>query len=106
MPSAPPSFPVTAMRLHPLRPMLFCLALLAASGHAMASESRQSASDEACPDTATSTTERTDDAQVDEPIAPVRQTPKAKPAVASPRATGGTRTNPPRFHSFLPGMFR
>ena len=31
---------------------------------------------------------------------------KAKPAVASPRATGGTRTNPPRFHSFLPGMFR
>ena len=103
MPSAPTFFPVTAMRL---RPMLLCLALLAASGHAMASESRQSASDEACPDTATSTTERTDDAEVDEPIAPVRQTPKAKPAVASPRATGGTRTNPPRFHSFLPGMFR
>ena len=105
MPSAPPFFPVISMRLHPLRPMLLCLALLAASGHAMA-ESRQSASDEACPDTAASTTERTDDAQVDEPIAPVRQTPKAKPAVASPRATGGTRTNPPRFHSFLPGMFR
>ena len=92
MPSAPPSFPVTAMRLHPLRPMLLCLALLAASAQAMAS--------------ATSTTERTEDAEVDEPIAPVRQTPKAKPAVASPRATGGTRTNPPRFHSFLPGMFR
>ena len=95
------------MRLHPLRPMLLCLALLAASGHAMANESRQSAADEACPDTATaSAPERTDDAEVDEPIAPVRQTPKAKPAVASPRATGGTRTNPPRFHSFLPGMFR
>lgn len=95
------------MRLHPLRPMLLCLALLAASGHAMACESRQSTPDEACPDNAaTSTAERTDDAQADEPIAPVRQTPKAKPAVASPRATGGTRTNPPRFHSFLPGMFR
>lgn len=95
------------MRLHPLRPMLLCLALLAASGHAMASEARQAASDEACPDTtATGTTERTDDGQADEPSAPVRQTQKAKPAVASPRATGGTRTNPPRFHSFLPGMFR
>jgi hypothetical protein len=96
------------MRLHPLRPMLLCLALLVASGHAMANESRQAAADDACPDTATaSTAERTDDTPVDEPTAPVRQTHKAKPAVsASPRTTGGTRTNPPRFHSFLPGMFR
>ena len=96
------------MRLHPLRPMLLCLALLAASGHAMANESRQLPADDACPDTATaSATERTDDSQVDDTVAPARQTQKAKPAVsASPRATGGTRTNPPRFHSFLPGMFR
>ena len=96
------------MRLHPLRPMLLCLALLAASGHAMANESRQSAADDACPDTAAaSTAERTDDSAVDETVAPARQTQKAKPAAsASPRATGGTRTNPPRFHSFLPGMFR
>jgi hypothetical protein len=96
------------MRLHTLRPMLLCLALLAASGHAMANESRQSATDDACPDTAaTSAAERTDDPQVDETVAPVRQTQKAKPAVsASPRATGGTRATPPRFHSFLPGMFR
>ena len=92
-----------------LRPMLLCLALLAASGHAMATESRQSASDEACPDTtAASASERTDDGQpAEEPTAPTRQTHKAKPAVsASPRATGGTRTSPPRSHSFLPGMFR
>lgn len=96
------------MRLHTLRPMLLCLALLAASGQAMANESRQSAVDEACPDNAAaSTVERTDDAQVDEPVAPVRQTQKAKPAIsASPRAAGGTRISPPRFHSFLPGMFR
>lgn len=95
------------MRLHPLRPMLLCLVLLAASGQVMAAESRQAAMDEACPDSAAaSPAERTDDGQVDEPIVPARQTQKAKPAVASPRATGGTRTNPPRFHSFLPGMFR
>ena len=96
------------MRLHPLRPMLLCLALLAASGHAMANESRQAPADDACPDTAAAANaERTDDDQVDETIVPARQTQKAKPAVsASPRATGGTRTNPPRFHSFLPGMFR
>ena len=95
------------MRLHPLRPMLLCLALLAASGHAMANESRQAAADDACPDTVASSTERTDDGPVDETVVPVRQTQKAKPAVsASPRATGGARSNPPRFHSFLPGMFR
>ena len=93
------------MRLHP---MLLCLALLAVSGHAMANESRVSAVEDACPDTGTaSTSERSDDIQPDEPVAPVRQSQKAKPAVsASPRATGGTRTTPPRFHSFLPGMFR
>ena len=50
------------MRLHPLRPMLLCLVLLAASSHAMANESRQAPADDACPDTAAaSTTERTDD---------------------------------------------
>lgn len=96
------------MRLPPLRSMLFCLALLAASGHALASESRQSAADEACPDTSVaSTADRTDESPVDEPATPVRQTQKAKPAAsASPRVTGGARSNPPRFHSFLPGMFR
>jgi len=99
--------PPFTMRLHPLRPMLLCLVLLAASSHAMANESRQAPADDACPDSAASTTERTDDGQGDETVAPARQAQKAKPAVsASPRATGGTRTNPPRFHSFLPGMFR
>ena len=94
------------MRLHPLRSML-CLALLAASGHAMANESRQAPADDACPDTAAASTERTDDGQLDDTLAPARQTQKAKPAVsASPRATGGARTNTPRFLSFLPGMFR
>ncbi|RYY67879.1 MAG: hypothetical protein EOO24_52895 [Comamonadaceae bacterium] len=73
----------------------------------MANESRQAPVDDACPDTNASNTERTDDGQVDDAVAPPRQTQKAKPAVsASPRATGGSRTTPPRFHSFLPGMFR
>ena len=95
-----------------MRALLRCacaLVLLAASGQAMAFESRQSAAEDACPDTsAIASTERTDDVQADEAVVPAaRQTHKAKPAVsASPRATGGTRTNPPRFHSFLPGMFR
>lgn len=88
--------------------MLLCLALLAASSHAMASESRQAPMDDACPETATTTsTERPDEVQPDDPAVPARQPHKAKPSVsASPRATGGPRTNPPRFHSFLPGMFR
>ena len=95
------------MRLQPLRPMV-CLVLLAAGGQAMANESRQASTDDACPEAAAANaTERTDDGQADEMVAPARQTQKAKPAVsASPRATGGTRTSPPRFHSFLPGMFR
>ena len=57
------------MRLHPLRSMLLCLALLAASGHAMAIESRQSAADETCPDSAVAgNTDRTDESSVDEPV--------------------------------------
>lgn len=106
MPSALPHCPVPAMRLHPLRSMLICFALLAAGGTAMAAESRQSTTDDACPDNAAAATgERTDDEHGDEPVAPVRQAQKAKPA-ASPRVTGGTRATPSRFHSFLPGMFR
>ena len=96
------------MRLHPLRPTLLCLALFTASGHALASEYRPSPSDDACPENgSTSITERTSDGLVDDPAMPARQTQKAKPAMpATPRATGGARSTPPRYHSFLPGMFR
>ena len=89
--------------------MLLCLALLVASGHAMANESRQAPADDACPGHRRCQRGRAHrrQRQIDETVAPARQTQKAKPAVsASPRATGGARTNPPRFHSFLPGMFR
>lgn len=60
------------MRLHPLRPMLLCLALLAASGHD-GQRIAAAPTNDACPDTtAASTAERTDDSAVDETVAPAR----------------------------------
>ena len=100
------------MRPLPLRPMLLCLALLLACGHAVATESRQMGPDGSgsCPESAATGSERTDEADGDEAnaAAQARRTPKAKPAAAAtPQASGGrTGGTPPRFHSFLPGMFR
>jgi hypothetical protein len=57
-----------------------------------------------CPDLATTTTA---DTQADKPRAnatPVRSKP-GKPA-ATRSATDGGRVSAPRWHSFLPGMFR
>lgn len=100
------------MRPLPLRPMLLCLALLLACGHAGATESRQMGPDGsgACPESSTTGSEHADEAEGDDATAsaPARRTPKAKPAAsAAPQASGGGRSGtPPRFHSFLPGMFR
>ena len=58
-------------------------------------------------DTAAATpADRAEDPEADpaNAAAAARKTPKSKPAVA-PRATG-TRPAAPRWHSFLPGMFR
>ena len=103
-------FPVvTSMRRLPsLIPAVLSIVLLGACGQALAAESRLMAADgaESCPDTPAAS-DRDDAAEADPntPATPVRRTPKAK-AVAAPRAGGGNRSTAPRWHSFLPGMFR
>ena len=97
--------PVTPMRLSPI---LLSVALLCASGQVLASESRQLGpeGDGSCPETSTATSESPEDA--DAAAAPARRTQKAKPTPAA-RASGnggGQRSSAPRWHSFLPGMFR
>ncbi len=98
---------VTAMRPLSLLPALLGIVLLGACGLTLAAESRQMAADgtESCPETAAA--ERADDADADPnaPATPVKRTSKAK-AAAAPRASGGNRSTAPRWHSFLPGMFR
>ena len=101
------------MRLPTLRPMLLCVALLVACAQATATEARQTGPDGSgsCPDSASNSAEHPDEAEAsdDSATTAVRRTQKTKPAPsASPRATsgGGGRNTPPRFHSFLPGMFR
>lgn len=95
------------MRCLSLIPALLSIVLLGACGQTLAAESRQMAADggESCPEA--SAAERVDDADADPnaPATPVKRTSKAK-AAASPRASGGNRSTAPRWHSFLPGMFR
>ena len=90
-------------------PILFSVALLCASGQLMAMESRQMGPDGSgsCPESTATSTDATDEVDADAAAAPARRTQKAKPA-ATPRASngGGNRGNAPRWHSFLPGMFR
>ena len=53
-------------------------------------------------------TDATDELDADAAAAPARRTQKAKPA-PTPRASNGggsNRSSTPRWHSFLPGMFR
>lgn len=89
---------------------LLCLALLCTSGTTLAANGRLLSADggSACPEADPATAsgnERLDDPQGDATgAAAVRRTPKAKPA-ATPRAAGN-RPVAPRWHSFLPGMFR
>jgi len=93
-----------------LSPILLSVALLCASGHGFAAESRQGAEgDPNCPETASAGSEATDETDADASAAPARRTQKTKPAPAA-RAGGGSgggqRSSAPRWHSFLPGMFR
>lgn len=88
---------------HPL-PTLLCLTLLSAGGHA-AAQGRQMGADGSgsCPETSAAG-ERLDDGESDPSTATHRRTQHNKPAVVAPR--GSTRPAAPRWHSFLPGMFR
>ena len=85
---------------------LLSIALLFACGSAAATESQQLTTDgnSSCPDSATSSAERSDISDPDPATAPpIRHTEKAK-TVVTPRSS--TRSVAPRWHSFLPGMFR
>lgn len=92
-------------------PILLSIALLCASGQVLAAESRQTGpdGDGNCPETTTASNEIVDDVDADAAAAPARPTQKTKPAPAA-RASGGNgggqRSSAPRWHSFLPGMFR
>lgn len=94
-----------------LSPILLSVALLCASGLGMAAESRQLGpdGDGNCPETTAAGNDATDEADPDAAAAPARRTQKAKPAPATRSGGGnasGQRNNAPRWHSFLPGMFR
>ena len=90
------------MRLLSPIPVLLSIVLLGACGQALAADGGGS-----CPDSAAAGIDRMDDAEADPsaPATPAKRTPKAK-AVAAPRDSSGTRSTAPRWHSFLPGMFR
>ncbi len=115
MPSRTPInlFVVTAMRLASRRsiPALLCIALLFAGGNAMATESRHLAADGGgTTDSNTTVADRSDETATETDdeatTAPARRaTQKAKPAATS-HGAGGNRSAAPRWHSFLPGMFR
>lgn len=97
------------MRLPVPRLLLLCLALLLASGHAAANQSRHMDADGsgACPEEAATGSARAD--EIDDPSNSQarRTTQKAKPApTATPRTSDSPRTSTPRWHSFLPGMIR
>lgn len=96
------------MRLLSPIPVLLSVLLLGACGQAVAVEARQMSADGSgsCPDS-TANSDRADSAEADPnaPATPVKRTAKAKAAAAT-RTDGGNRSNAPRWHSFLPGMFR
>ena len=91
------------VRRRPL-PALLLLALLFAGGQASAQVRQMSADGGgSCPD-ATANGERLDEGDAEPGTATTRRAQKAKPAAVAPR--GSTRPAAPRWHSFLPGMFR
>ena len=91
--------------------ILLSVALLCASAQAFATESRQMGPDGSgsCPESAATNNDAADEADNDAAAAPARRsTQKAKPTPAV-RGGGGNssqRSTAPRWHSFLPGMFR
>ncbi|WP_240095580.1 hypothetical protein [Thermomonas flagellata] len=96
---------------HCLRLALIATALC--GGPALAADARHQAADGSgsCPESETPATsspvERADEAEFDPAgAAPVPRSGKPHaPALLAPRA-GGSRSAAPRWHSFLPGMFR
>jgi len=91
-------------------PIVLSIALLFAGGYAVAAESQHLSADgsASCPDNTATATDRNELGDADPAIAttaPVRHADKAKTLV-TPRSSGGTRATAPRWHSFLPGMFR
>lgn len=100
------------MRQSPLRPLpLSCLALLLACGQAAAVETRQLGPDGAgaCPEASATAGDEVDDdlgATTTTPRHPAQPKTTAPATAPRPAASGNRATNPPRWHSFLPGMFR
>lgn len=91
-------------------PILLSFALLSAGGYASAAESQHLSADgsPSCPDSAAASNDRNELGDADPatvPVAPVRHSEKTKTLV-TPRSNSGTRATAPRWHSFLPGMFR
>jgi len=93
-----------------LSPILLSVALLCASGLVMATESRQMGPDGSgsCPDSTSVNNDAADAADNDAAAAPAarRSNQKPKPTPTVRGGNGGQRSNAPRWHSFLPGMFR
>ena len=93
-----------------LSPILLSVALLCASGQVLATESRQMGPDGSgsCPESTAAGNDAADEADNDAAAAPARRsTQKAKPTPAvRGGGNGGQRSSAPRWHSFLPGMFR
>ncbi|MFS8137349.1 MAG: hypothetical protein ACMG50_04390 [Thermomonas sp.] len=86
------------------------IALLFAGGYAAAAESQHPSADgsASCPDSVTTTNDRNELGDTDPAtalVAPLRHSEKAKTLV-TPRSNSGNRASAPRWHSFLPGMFR
>ena len=90
-------------------PILLSIALLFAGGYAAAAESQHLSADgsASCPDSAPTANDRNELGDVDPSAtaSPVRHADKTKTLV-SPRSNSGNRAVAPRWHSFLPGMFR
>ncbi len=90
--------------------ILLSIVLLLAGGYAAAAESQHLSADvsASCPDSAATANDRNDVGDSDPAavaVAPSRHSEKAKTLV-TPRSNSGNRASAPRWHSFLPGMFR
>ncbi|QIL21587.1 hypothetical protein [Thermomonas sp. HDW16] len=95
-----------------LSPILLSVALLCASSQALAAEARQMGPDGSgsCPESTVANNDTADEADNDAAATPARRSTqkaaKPTPAVRGGGSGGGQRSSAPRWHSFLPGMFR
>lgn len=95
------------MRRSSLLPAFFWIAFAGVSGQAMGAESRHMSANggESCPETTSTGAFRGTDAEP-EASAPATPAKRSSRPTAAPRASEGNRSTAPRWHSFLPGMFR